>query len=144
MTIWQFQRQVSDRLLGLNLVNLATGLLLQRSTLAARGFGLQSIGWSVINMLIAVIGTLANRGRATAPEFNTAAALAKETRNLRRILWFNAGLDVLYVLGGWRWWRSKRDDEFIRGNGIGVMAQGVLLFVFDVVHALRVPKVINE
>jgi hypothetical protein len=140
VTIWEFQRRVSDRLLGINALNLAVGLLLQRSTLFARGFGLQSIGWSIINMLIAVIGTQANSGRATASDANTPTAIARETRNIRRILWLNAGLDVLYVLGGWRWLRSKQDDEFIRGNGVGVMVQGALLFAFDVIHALIMPK----
>ena len=51
------------------------------------GVGQQAIGWGAIDALIALFA-----GRASAKPFSG--------RTLRRILLFNAGLDVLYVLGG--------------------------------------------
>ena len=69
-------------------------------------------------------------------------ATADETaRNLRRLLWFNAALDVGYMAGGVWLARSKgRDDANWRGQGWGIVVQGAFLFVFDLVHARRTPR----
>jgi len=51
----------------------------------------------------------------------------------------------LYMVGGSALSRSgaRNQDERRRGMGIGIIIQGVLLFVFDVVHALIVPDGTN-
>jgi hypothetical protein len=143
-TIWDFARRVTWRLLGLNVLNMVCGVLLQRAAAFQRGIGVQAIGWAVVNILIAVIGGRGTERRARAAEAHSAATLRKETRTLRWLLWINAGLDVLYMLGGWQWARRNRSEAFLRGNGIGVMVQGALLFVFDVYHALRIPPVADQ
>ncbi|MBZ0295239.1 MAG: hypothetical protein K8L99_21930 [Anaerolineae bacterium] len=69
-----------------------------------------------------------------------AAVQQREAQNLRRILWLNAFLDVLYVTGGGWLARNRGQDKlFWRGIGRGIMLQGVMLFVFDVLHARQVP-----
>jgi hypothetical protein len=129
-------------LLGLNLLNFVVGALLGRRAGFWRGVGVQAMGWALINMLIAVIGGMAGQRRERAADAHAPETLAKETRNLRLLLWVNAGLDVLYMLGGWRWANRKVEGAdptsaaFQRGNGIGIMIQGAILMIFDVVHAL--------
>jgi hypothetical protein len=66
--------------------------------------------------------------------------LAREARNLRRILLINTGLDVLYVTGGIALALTLgADNPFWRGNGWGVVVQGGFLFAFDLFHALCAP-----
>ncbi len=139
MNIWQFNALVTRRLFGWNVINFIVGLVLGRSSdTVQRGIGSQAVGWAVINFAIAIFGGRATQKRAVKPDAMEAATLAKESRNLRRLLWLNAGLDVGYMLGGW--WFANREvaRPFRRGMGIGIVIQGALLFVFDVVHALLV------
>lgn len=142
-TIWKTQEEVSRRLLAWNLINVAVGTALQitgRGKPVLRAFGSQNIGWGVINMGIAVIGRRMGRRRAALPDTQTPATLHKESRNLRRLLWVNAGLDLFYMLGGLTMARRNKDNPNMRGNGLGIVLQGLLLFIFDVVQALRVPN----
>ena len=70
-----------------------------------------------------------------------AEALAREARKLRRLLWINTGLDVLYVTGGFvLLYTSGAQNPFAAGNGWGVIVQGGFLFVFDLLHAVAVPR----
>jgi hypothetical protein len=92
-----------------------------------RGVGQQAIGWGVIDALIALIA-----GRSTARSFSGPT--------LRRILPINAALDVLYVLGGFIFAHTKgATDEKMRGQGWGIVLQGLFLFKFDLIHGLLVP-----
>ena len=76
--------------------------------------------------------TLVERGREV---------LAREARNLRRILLINTGLDVLYVTSGVALALTLGvDNPFWRGNGWGIVVQGGFLFCFDLLHALGVPR----
>ena len=141
MNIWQFNALLTRRLFGWNVINLAIGIVLGRNTDALwRGIGSQAVGWSIINFAIALLGGRATRKRAAKPDAVQTEILATESRNLRRLLWINAGLDVGYMLGGW--WYSNREvaRPFRRGMGLGIIIQGALLFVFDVIHALQVPE----
>lgn len=137
MTIWHFQRQLTSRLLRWAVFSVAAGGLMRRNpTKFWRGAGMQFVSWGIINAMIAAAGSVSTENRLAqldnpgAPEI-----LEKETRNLRRLLWINAGLDVVYVLAG-RWW-SRRDkgDGSARGHGFGIIIQGLFLLVFDVLHA---------
>ena len=57
---------------------------------------------------------------------------------IRKILWINFGLDMLYILGGvWMILSWRRD--FWQGTGWGIVFQGAFLFLFDLYHALNVP-----
>jgi hypothetical protein len=145
MTIWQFSEQVSRRLLAWNVLNFLVGAAL---TLGApmtpdparrRGLASQFIGWAVINIGIAVFGAWATeRRRASLPNPDAPEAAAREARNLSRLLWINAGLDMLYMVGGARLQRNRK--PMWSGMGSGIIFQGLFLLIFDVVHGLRVPK----
>jgi hypothetical protein len=91
------------------------------------GIGQQAIGWGAIDALIALIA-----GRSTSQLFSS--------KTLRRVLLINAGLDVLYMLGGVIFARTKgATDDKRRGQGWGIVWQGLFLFKFDLIHGLRVP-----
>jgi hypothetical protein len=141
MNIWHFSEQVSGRLLSWNLVNILIGLLLLPRKSFWRGLGSQAVGWGLINSAIAIVGNEATRHRRLKlDDAHTAPRLSKEARNLRLILWINTALDVLYMVGGWLMFRSaRRGDGVKRGAGIGIMVQGALLFIFDLIHARIVP-----
>ena len=103
-----------------------------------RGVGEQYVGWGVINALIALIGRQgASRQRSAAP-----SDAAAQKRTLSRLLWVNTGLDVLYVLGGWRAMRGRGSaDARWRGRGLGIVLQGGFLFFFDLLNALALRRV---
>ncbi|MBN1978402.1 MAG: hypothetical protein JW918_13475 [Anaerolineae bacterium] len=74
------------------------------------------------------------------PDPSAPEVLAREARNLRRILLINTGLDVLYVAGGVALALTLgADNPFWRGNGWSIVVQGGFLFCFDLLHALGVP-----
>ncbi|MBE0669515.1 MAG: hypothetical protein IH588_02905 [Anaerolineales bacterium] len=62
----------------------------------------------------------------------------KEALFIRKVLWVNFGLDVLYILGGF-WVIQSYTELFWQGTGWGIVLQGTFLFFFDLIHALRVP-----
>ena len=138
MTIYHFQAQLSRRLLNWAMVSAVSGVAMALGGAFWRGVGSQHVGWAAVNAAIAVFG-----GMQADRKLNDAAAQAPTTRlreanQLRALLWINAGLDVLYMLGGWLWMRRAK-SAFGRGGGLGVIVQGAFLCAFDIVHALRVP-----
>ena len=143
MNIWQFYRLVTDRLLRWGVVSIIVGLLLQRHRHPLwRGIGAQSAGWGLIDALIALVGGISTQNKiASLPNPGDIQAQHKEKSSLKTILWVNAGLDVLYVLGGAWVARSDKGDGIRRGHGLGIMLQGGFLFVFDFLHALFIEDV---
>ena len=141
MNIWQFQRLVSQRLLQWAGVNIVSGLLLQRMNPFWRGLGSQATGWGLVNAAIGLFGLISRDQRiAGISNPGEIEVRAEESRKLGRLLWINAGLDVLYILGGWLWSRSDGKNQRRRGEGVGVMIQGLFLLVFDIVHAVKLPR----
>ena len=129
----QFQRTISNRLLAWSVLSIAGGALLQLARSPFwRAFGQQAIGWGAIDAALALFGRrgLEKKVQRGYPPVEA----AKDLHNLRRVLWFNAGLDVLYMLGGLV--LLRRDDETQRGHGAGILVQGLFLFKFDLIHAL--------
>jgi hypothetical protein len=105
-----------------------------------KGVGTQAVGWSAINMGLALLGERGTARRAAQPGAMAAFIQAREAANLRNLLWFNAGLDVLYMIGGLAWARRAR-TAFGRGSGLGIVLQGLTLLTFDVVQAREVPTI---
>lgn len=143
--IWHFYEKLSRRLIMWNVINFGTGVILQLFTSFWRGVGAQAVGWSAVNLAIGFLGQKGNERRAAEPDAQLPERMAREARNIRAILWLNAGLDILYMLGGLSWARRAAQKgganaEFQRGMGIGVVIQGGLLFVWDVINALIVPR----
>ena len=86
-----------------------------------RAFWLMSGIWALIDALIAMAGWLGSE-----PSLD----------GLQRILFINAGLDVLYVmLGAWLW---SRETPMLKGFGLAVLIQGFFLVCFDLFHALQI------
>lgn len=139
--IWDFQDTLSRRLLLWSALSVVAGaLLLLTGGDFWRGFGVQALAWGAIDAAIALFGQRsAARRRARGP--HSAEALAREAANLRRLLWINTALDVLYVTGGlvllYTW---GAQNPFAAGNGWGIIAQGGFLFFFDLLHALATPR----
>jgi hypothetical protein len=125
MSTQSFINTIAQRLLLWGAISTGGGVILQLSRRPFWiGFGQQAIGWGLIDALIALIA-----GRSAARSING--------RTLRRILLINAGLDVLYMLGGFLFARTKgAADDKLRGQGWGIVLQGLFLFKFDLIHAL--------
>ena len=137
--IWQYQETVSKRLAAWAALNMFLGVWFQqRRNKTLRGVGMQSISWGAINALIAIFGNTAATIRRNGKDDPFAAEVVqKEHRNLLLALWINAGLDVLYIIGGGALIVTRGSkDRLARGNGWGIIIQGTFLFVFDVIHAL--------
>jgi len=137
MNIWDFQEQLTRRLLVWAGFSVGVGLLMnrQRNSLLC-GMGEQFIGWGAVDGLIAWFVRRGAQHRQAQPDAAEPAVQAKATASLRRLLWINTGLDVFYVLGGWRLLQTHgRNDAHWRGRGWGIVIQGGFLLLFDLFHA---------
>lgn len=134
-----FARNVSLRLLLWSVLSMAGGALLWRwGSPFARGFGGQAVGWGAVDGLIAGIGLC---GQRSSRDESPAGGPDGAARTVRRLLWFNALLDAGYIAGGLWLARTKgRASPGWRGQGWGIVVQGAFLGLFDLYHALRVPR----
>lgn len=138
-TISGFQCRLSERLLVWSGLSLAAGALLIASNRPFwKAFGIQAAVWGLVDAGIAWLGRRDAREKAT---LGTAQAQpAAQARRLRRLLWLNTGLDVLYGAAGLSLvFTLGRNDLTWRGHGWGIILQGGFLFFFDLYHALRIP-----
>lgn len=142
MTIWEFQDNLSTTLQGWAASSIGSGIMMSASDEdVVRGMGEQFAGWGAVNMAIATFGKRSAARRRQEPDALSPAVMAKEQRNLGRLLWINAGLDVLYVLGGLRVVQTKgAEDARWRGRGWGIVVQGGFLFFFDVIQAVALGR----
>ncbi len=143
--IWDFQDALTRRLLLWSVVSMVIGAaLLVFGDPFWRGFGLQAVVWGGVDAAIAFFGRRTSNTRLlkhVAAGGNPASLVEREAKNLRRLLWINTGLDVLYVVGGAALVITLgQSDLFARGNGWGIIVQGGFLFLFDLLHALAVPR----
>jgi carboxylesterase len=103
------------------------------------------MAWGAIDAAIALGGRRAARRRQAARPDALAPGIVdreanREARRLARLLWFNTGLDVLYVAGGLALAFTRgATSPFWRGTGWGIAVQGAFLFVFDLLHATSIP-----
>jgi esterase/lipase len=142
VTVWDLQRVISKRLLIWSAASVLLGLVLIAVQVPFwTGFAIQAIAWGGIDAAIAVGGLWATRRRhARLPDPIAPEPLAREEDKLRRLLWINTGLDVLYVAAGLvAVLTLGRTDTRWRGHGWGIVIQGAFLFVFDLLQAQRVP-----
>ena len=116
------------------LASIVSGLSLQRSRSSFwKQFGLQAAMWGAIDAALAVFGlnTANKKEERLALGELTDVDEQKEARNFFRILFVNTFLDIGYVASGiWVMQRFKaRADR--RGAGMGIIVQGLWLFLFD-------------
>lgn len=123
-----------DLLLGLlgwgaGSIVVGAGLARQRSEVL-RQIGLQAIGWGAIDALLAWAGRRSARQRmALAATPTPHPDEIKDARGFQRLVAFNAGLDVLYILGGL--WLARDPRPTRRGTGLGIAIQGLFLLIYD-------------
>ncbi|THH34972.1 DUF6992 family protein [Neolewinella litorea] len=117
--------------------NIGLGLALRGSRVGeARRFHEMNAIWNTVNLGIAALGYLsvAREDPAALDAFGSLA----ENHGLQKVLLFNAGLDVAYVVGGMylreRARRPDVDADRLRGYGNSVLLQGGFLLVFDLVN----------
>lgn len=140
MSFWDFSAVLTRRLMQWSMVSAALGLLMSARGGFWAGVGSQFIGWAAVNLGITYFGTRGtNQRRARlGKDAHTQAVQVREARGLRRLLLINAGLDVLYMLGGAL--MMRRQGERTRGAGLGIVLQGAFLFVFDLFHAATIEQ----
>ncbi len=130
--IWKFETDLTNRLLTWSIFSLLVGFYFW---LAAndfgRAFGIQAIAWGLVDAGIAIIGA------RTAIRRKSTADPKGEALFIRKVLWINFGLDVLYVIAGV--YISTLGSAFWQGTGWGIVVQGAFLFFFDLIHAIKVP-----
>ena len=131
-------QQTAMKLLGgYALVNIAGGLALRAgSTGSARYFYEMNALWNTVNLGIAGFGYLASL--KADPAAWTLTEGLRENQQFAKILLFNAGLDVGYLMGGLylreRARRPEANGERLTGFGNAILLQGGFLLVFDLVN----------
>jgi len=138
MSIWDFSKRLTQRLLAWSALSLlASMLMIFSEVILLRGLGIQFLAWGAIDGGIAIFGERASaKRRLKVQESGLAGDEAKESRWLERILWINTGLDVFYVLGGvWLMQTWGAESSLWKGHGAGIIIQGGFLFIFDFFHA---------
>lgn len=130
--VWKFELDLTNRLLAWSVLSLLSGLYLWFATNEfGQGFGIQAVAWGTVDAAIAFIGA------RSAVRRSSTADPRKEALFIRKVLWINVGLDILYVIGGiivFMW-----EGLFWQGTGWGIILQGVFLFFFDLFHAIKTP-----
>ena len=139
MTVWKLQSRISRHLLVWSALSVVVGALLLFAAPFWRGVGVQALVWGAIDAAIAGFGLLTLRRKLKRPDADHPDVLLRETRNLRRLLLINAGLDVLYIVAGGVVLYALTTD-FARGNGVGIIVQGGFLLLFDTFYAFQVER----
>lgn len=139
-TIWDFAHDLPRWLISWNVLNIAFGLALSKDDSAVRrGIATQHVGWGVINIFIGLFGMFSTRRRkAKIKRPNAPDVLKKETNGMRNLLLVNVFLDLLYMVGGARVADSL--NVYQRGIGLGIIIQGGLLFVWDILLLMVMPS----
>ncbi len=137
--VWDYENLLARRLILWAGVSILGGLILTLfGTSLWQAFGIQALAWGSIDALIGWFGLRKARGNLGKP--STMQEEEAESKKLRRILWINTALDVVYILGGVSLVIILGGrSEFWRGTGWGVILQGTFLYFFDISHAVRIP-----
>lgn len=122
---------------GWAVVNIGAGLALRGSSEGApREFHTMNALWNTVNLGIAGLGYYTAL-QSDPASWDLATSLGKH-QNFQKILLFNAGLDVGYIMGGlYLTERSKRpgvNTDQLKGFGNSIMLQGAFLMVFDLAN----------
>jgi len=102
MNIWQFQSDLTRRLLIWSLLSMFIGVLAQiPRDRFMRGLGQQFTAWGFVDALIAIFGARAAQKRADQlPDPQSLEITVSESHKLRNILWVNTCLEVGYIAAG--------------------------------------------
>jgi hypothetical protein len=138
--IWDRQRAIGRQLGAWAAASIAAGVaLILAGGPFGRAVGIQFVVWGAVDLAIAALGDRDRRRKLARGAADDPAAAAAETRRLRRLLWINAGLDVVYLAVGAALVGLGR-SPVLDGHGVGVLAQGGFLLLFDALHAASLPR----
>ncbi len=129
-----YQQQCFLLLLFWGILSIIIGSALQLNSQPFwKQFGIQSLLWGAIDAALALFGLNgANKKeeRYALCELNTTEQ-QKDARSFYRILLINTGLDIGYVaIGVWLMQHFSTRPN-LRGMGLGILIQGLWLFLFD-------------
>ncbi len=120
---------------GWAVANIATGAYgWSKTTGEWERFHQMNLFWNLVNLSIAGIAIYSNINNETAGL--TAEEMMREHMRTERILLINAGLDVLYMGGGFlmrHLSHGSKHSDLLKGYGNSVIMQGAFLFLFDLV-----------
>ncbi|WP_090169823.1 DUF6992 family protein [Neolewinella agarilytica] len=124
---------------GWAVANIAVGVSLQGGAEGStKHFHRMNALWNTVNLGIAGLGYL-TAIKSDPAGWDLASSLSKH-QSFQKILLFNAGLDVGYIMGGlYLTERAKRPNvnaDQLKGFGRSIMLQGAFLFAFDLVNVL--------
>jgi hypothetical protein len=129
-TFWSWQQRALNWLLGWGIGSTIVGAgLATAKTPVVRHVGLQAVSWGAIDAALALSGRI--NARRKEQQLLDKAEEQHEASHFRKIVAVNAGLDVLYVLGGWWLMRRSERDAARRGMGLGIIVQGAFLLIYD-------------
>ncbi len=122
---------------GWAVANIALGAGLQgNADGSTKQFHRMNALWNTVNLGIAGLGYL-SAIKADPASWDLATSLQKH-QGFQKILLFNAGLDVGYIMGGlYLTERAKRpgvNQDQLKGFGQSIMLQGAFLMVFDLAN----------
>lgn len=103
-----------------------------------RGIAIHGIAWGLVDAAIAGYGLY--RVQRDSLRYPDEYRDEDRRRKLRRVLRFNALLDIFYTLAGIALIVGFLRSRFILGNGIGIVVQALFLLFFDLSKARRLPK----
>jgi hypothetical protein len=138
--IWNRARAIGRQLAAWATASIVAGAAL---ILAGGPFGgavgVQFVVWGAVDLAIAALGERDRRRKLGRGARDDPRAGAAEARRLRRLLWINAGLDVVYLAVGGGLVAFGR-GPVLDGHGVGVLVQGGFLLIFDAAHAATLPR----
>lgn len=117
------------------LLNIASSPVMAGRTQGPQKYFYQMNGyWNIVNLAIAGFGFYSSLNGAT--DIGLAQSIAEQNK-MEKILLFNTGLDVAYMLGGLylveRAKNATQNPDRLKGFGRSIMLQGAFLFTFDVI-----------
>ncbi len=121
--------------------NIALGAALaNRAEGEVKHFHQMNAGWNVINLVIAGFGWY-GVSKIDPSSFDLYTTV-QEQHKFQKILLFNAGLDIGYMLGGAylieRAKNTTERPERLKGFGKAIVLQGAFLFTFDVITCVAI------
>ncbi len=116
---------------------LAGSLVLPVPHPVIRQIGLQWLTWGGIDAGLALLGErqAAQKARQLAEGALDEPQVARDIRQLHRILMINTGLDVVYILVALGLIATHTNRPRRLGAGIGVLVQGSFLLLYDALLA---------
>jgi hypothetical protein len=125
-----------------------SSILRSQTTGTTRYFHEMNVFWNVVNLGLAG-GSLYAVYQSDPASFNTLQTIA-EQQKIEKLLLFNAGLDVGYIMTGFylreRSLRTTNKPERLKGYGNSLLLQGGFLLLFDLglytaLHSQVNPKI---